>query len=173
MTHRTPLGPPAGGYPCDLGLSAPLGEQGSDIAEVEASCGRGAGLSTKRGDWVHSGVKKLVLLGAIAALPGCAATSNTATLPARDHGETVARLPLGHNAGEDPAAVIPHGAEISSGHLRLISAGNLHLMVGPDATVVRTAHGVTVVSHGKTRTFPSDATITDGGVYHNYAALRK
>ena len=121
---------------------------------------------------MYSQAKTILRAGAIAALAGCTGTSNTATRPPPDYGTSLSRLPLGHNAGEEAAAFIQHGADLAHGGLRIISAGNLHLMIGPDATLTRTAQSNTVFSHGHTRTFPANATIVDGGSYRVFTALR-
>lgn len=120
-----------------------------------------------------SRVQIFVLLGTMAAIVGCTATSHTGTVPSRDRTETMARLPLGHNAGEDPARLLPHGTEVASGRVRMISGGNMHLILSRDAVVKRTSSGIVVVSHGRTRTFPLDSVITEGGSYHEYTTSRK
>lgn len=120
-----------------------------------------------------SRLQALALLVGIAALTSCATRTHATVLPSHDRTESVPRLPLGHNAGEDPAAFLPHGTEIANGRMRMISAGNLRILVGPEAKIERTGQAVVVTAHGRTRIFPADAVVTESGFYHRYTALKK
>lgn len=68
----------------------------------------------------------------------------------------------------------PHGAEVESGTPMTITDGNVHIIIPPSATVVRTADGFVVTySTGRTRKFSKNAVAVVGGEFHRYAAVSK
>ena len=107
------------------------------------------------------------------AVAGCAGNLNSNSLPrsaeSNDHKIAAAvRRISAETAG------MPHGPEIESGVPMTVTEGNLHLIIPPSASVVRTTDGFTVTySNGRTRKFSKNAVAVVGGEYHRYGPLNK
>ena len=103
------------------------------------------------------------------ALTGCAAGGGS--MPNSRDESSVSRISLSHERATDSTAGYQHGAETESGIPVMVTDGTMHIMFPSSATIVRSASGVEVTSHGRTRHFSPAAFVTQAGTYHHFAPV--
>jgi hypothetical protein len=108
-----------------------------------------------------------------ALLTACAGRGNagSSAAPRESSSRTVATQGVSMRDWDaDTANSGPHGPEIESGSVFMVTDGNVHMAFPSGATMTRTADGLRVVSHGREHKFSVAAVVTESGSYHVYSS---
>lgn len=113
----------------------------------------------------------ILLSATMLAACGGRGNAGSTTSPRESSSRTVATqgIPM-RDSDADTANSGPHGPEIESGSVFMVTDGNVHMAFPSGATMARTADGLLVVSHGQARKFSVAAVVTQSGSYHVYSA---
>lgn len=127
-------------------------------------------------------MKRIVISSLLSAaalfLAACAGTGGAGTSSSPRDASSATRVTTAINAtfdtrASEPTVAAPHGQEIASGTVVTVTDGNVRMAFPETAIITRTAQGVVVTSHGRTRTFSAAAVVSATGTYHEYAPVRR